>query len=156
MVISAVSVVSIALAIHIAAVVVAFGPLFAYPVLTATVRRSDPAALAAVYRAQHVVAQRVVTPALPVTLVAGLYLAADEHVLGKPWVVVPMVMIVALMALHRLVLIGGYKRLAGRAGQSEATSGAANDLARRVSWAELLSAAIVVFTIFVMAVKPFA
>jgi hypothetical protein len=155
MVIPAVSVVSIALAVHIVAVVVAFGPLFAYPVLTATAGRSDPAALPTVYRAQHVVAQKITTPALPITLAAGIYLAAEEHALGKPWVVVPMVMIVALMALHRLVLIGGYKRLADRAIRPETASGA-DDLARRVSWAQLLSAAIVVFTIFVMAVKPFA
>jgi uncharacterized membrane protein len=151
----AVSLVSIALAIHIAAVVVAFGPLFAYPILIATVRRSDPAALPAVYRAQHVVARRVMTPALPITLVAGLYLAAEAHALGKAWVVVPMVVIVVLMALHRLVLIGGYERLADRAGPSEPASGA-NDLVRRVSWAELLSAALVVLTIFVMAAKPVA
>jgi uncharacterized membrane protein len=155
MVIPAVSLVSIALAIHIAAVVVAFGPLFAYPVLVATVRRTDPAALPAVYRAQHVVARRVITPALPITLIAGLYLAGKEHALGNGWVVVPMITIVMLMALHRLVLIGGYKRLADSAGQPDVASND-NVLARRVTSAQLVSAALVVFTIFVMAAKPFA
>lgn len=107
----AVSLASIALAIHIAAVVVAFAPLFAFPVLVAAVRRSDPSALAAVYRVQNAVARGLITPALPAMLVAGLYLAADEHAFGKAWVIVPMVVIVVLMALHRLVLLEGYRRL---------------------------------------------
>ena len=74
--------------------------------------------------------------------------------LGKAWVVVPMATIVVLMALHRLVLLDGYQRLADGATPAGASGG--NDLARRVSWAQLLSAALVVLTIFVMAAKPFA
>jgi uncharacterized membrane protein len=145
---------SLALAVHIAAVVVAFGPLFAYPLLTASVRRADPTALPALYRAQHLVAQRIVPPALPSTLIAGLYLAAEEDAFGKAWVVAPMVVIVVLMALHRFVLIRGYQRLAQRTGQPEAAGG--RDLASRVNRAQLLAAALVVFTIWVMAVKPSA
>lgn len=155
MVTPAVTLLSIALAVHIAAVVVAFGPLFAYPVLVATVRRADSDALPAVYRAQHVVARRVITPALPTTLIAGVYLAAREHALDQAWVVVPMVVIVLLMALHRLVLLGGYERLADGDIPSKAGN-APSELARRVTWAQQLSAALVVFTIFVMTAKPFA
>lgn len=85
----AVSLASIALIIHIAAVVAAFAPLFAFPVLVAAVCRWDPNALAAVYRAQNAVARGLITPALPATLIAGLYLAADEHAFGKAWVIAP-------------------------------------------------------------------
>lgn len=151
----AVSLASIALAIHIAAVVAAFAPLFAFPVLVAAVRRSDPKALAAVYRVQNAVARRVITPALPAMLIAGLYLAADEHAFGKAWVIVPMVVIVVLMALHRLVLLEGYRRLSS--GDRDADPGAgATHLARRVTRVQLLSAALVVLTIIVMAAKPVA
>jgi hypothetical protein len=151
----AVSLLSIAVAVHVAAVVVAFEPLFAYPALTHAARRSDPTALAAVYRARHVVARNVTTPALPTTLIAGLYLAAEEHVLARLWVVVPLVALVVLMALHRLVLLDGYRRLADSAGASDGRSGP-SDLARRVSSAERVSAALVLFTIFVMSAKPVA
>lgn len=152
MVIQAVSLTSIALAVHVAAVVVAFGPLFAYPALLAAVSRADPSALPAVYRAQDIVARRVITPALPLTLLAGLYLAAEEHAFGQAWVVVPMVVLVVLMVLHRFVLIRGYRLLADLGPQS---SGASRATAARVNHAQLLAAGLVVFTIFVMAAKPF-
>jgi predicted integral membrane protein DUF2269 len=152
MLIDAVRLASIALAVHIAAVAVAFAPLFAFPVLVAAVRRSDPNKLAAVYRVQDAVARRVITPALPAVLIAGLYLAADQHVFGKAWVIIPMVVIVVLMALHRLVLLEGYRRLASRDG-SAGPSGESR-LARRVEQVQLLSAALVVFTIIVMSAKP--
>jgi len=153
---AAVSLTSIALAVHVAAVVVAFGPLFAYPVLLAAVRRADPSALPAVYRAQHAVARTVITPALPLTLIAGMYLAAEEHAFGRAWVVVPMVALVVLMALHRFVLIRGYRRLADLGSQDVAAAeGKRGGVAARVDHAQLLAAGLVVFTIYVMAAKPF-
>lgn len=151
----AVSLTSVALAAHIAAVVVAFGPLFIYPLLVGVVRRTEPAALGPLHRAQHLIARRIITPALPTLLIAGLYLAARQHAWGRAWVIVPMAMIAVLMALHRVVLIGGYRRLSMHA----AADGAPNDrylvLARRVRRAELAAAALVLFTIYVMAAKPF-
>jgi uncharacterized membrane protein len=117
------------------------------------VRRSDPPALAAVYRVQNAVARRVITPALPAMLIAGLYLAADEHAFGKAWVLVPMVVIVVLMALHRLVLLEGYRRLES-AEQGVGPGDSVSHLARRITRVQLLSAALVVLAIIVMAAKP--
>lgn len=88
-------------------------------------------------------------------LIAGLYLAADEHAFGKAWVIIPMVVIVVLMALHRLVLLEGYQRL-GSGDHNVGPGGGATDLARRVTRVQLLSAALVAFTIIVMAAKPAA
>jgi hypothetical protein len=144
---------SLALAVHIAAVVVAFGPLFVYPLLTESVRRADPTALPALYRAQHLVAQRIITPALPLTLIAGVYLAAKEDVFGKAWVVAPMVVILVLMALHRFVLIRGYQRLADGT-EPPRPAGGGPGLAARVNQAQLLAAVLVLFAIYVMAAKP--
>jgi hypothetical protein len=144
---------SLALAVHIAAVVVAFGPLFVYPLLTESVRRADPTALPALYRAQHLVAQRIITPALPLTLIAGVYLAAKEDVFGKAWVVAPMVVILVLMALHRFVLIRGYQRLADGT-EPPRPAGGGPGLAARVTQAQLLAAVLVLFAIYVMAAKP--
>lgn len=152
---AAVTLTSAALVLHIAAVVVAFGPLFVYPVLAGAVRRSDPQALGALHRAQLLVARRIITPALPLTLLAGLYLAARERAFGQAWVIVPMVAIAALMALHRLVLIGGYRRLADQAPDDGPPGERYRALARRLGRAELLAAGLVLFTIFVMAARPF-
>lgn len=157
MIVPAVSLTSVALAVHIAAVVIGFGPLFTYPALMAVVRRSEPTALGALYRGQHLVGKRVVTPALPLVLIAGLYLAGEEDAFGEAWVLVAMVMIVVLMAAHRLVLMRGYRQLAEQAlPNGEPPTERYRALARRVDCAQLTAAGLVLFTIYVMSAKPFS
>jgi len=60
------------LALHIAAVVVAFGVTFAYPIIFAVIGRQDPRALGALHRAELAVSQRLIMPGLAVVIVAGL------------------------------------------------------------------------------------
>jgi hypothetical protein len=67
------------LAIHIMAVVVAFGVTFAYPLITAVIEKADPRSLPALHRAELAVGQRLITPALAVVILAGIYLASKEH-----------------------------------------------------------------------------
>lgn len=93
----------------------------------------------------------MITPALPTILAAGIYLSVSEHAFGRPWVIVPMVAIVVLMALHRAVLLRGYRELSGP-GVADAPAG--RSLARRVSYAEGLAAVLVLATIVVMTAKP--
>jgi hypothetical protein len=69
----------IVLALHIVAVVVAFGATFAYPVLLGAVTRADPRALPSLYRAFHAVSQRVIMPGLAAIVVLGAYLASHLH-----------------------------------------------------------------------------
>ena len=155
MIVPAVSLTSVALAVHIVAVVVGFGPLFVYPALVAAIRRSDPAALAALHRAQQLVGKRVVTPALPLLLIAGLYLAGEEDTFGKVWVIVAIVMIVILMAMHRLLLMRGYRQLAEEAAASDGEpTGRYHALARQTDGAQLAAAGLVLLTIYVMTAKP--
>jgi hypothetical protein len=70
----------VVLALHIAAVVVAFGVTFAHPIVFTVVSRQDPRALAALHRAELVVGQRLIQPGLAVVLVAGIYLASKLEV----------------------------------------------------------------------------
>ncbi len=70
----------VVLALHILAVVVAFGATFAYPVILGTVARADPRALPAVYRAIHAISRRVISPGLVAVVVFGVYLASKLHV----------------------------------------------------------------------------
>jgi hypothetical protein len=69
----------IALAIHIAAVVIGFGVTFAYPFFGAVGARMDPRAMPWFHRMQHLIGQRLITPSLLVILLAGIYLASKEH-----------------------------------------------------------------------------
>jgi hypothetical protein len=66
----------VVLALHIIAVVFAFGATFAYPVLLGAVAKADPRALPAVYRALHAISQRVIMPGLAAVIVFGIYLAS--------------------------------------------------------------------------------
>jgi hypothetical protein len=76
----AVSFYQVVLAVHIAAVVVAFGVTFAYPIIFAVVAKADPRALPALHRAELAVGQRLITPGLGIVVVAGIYLASKLHV----------------------------------------------------------------------------
>lgn len=87
------------LGIHIVAVVIGFGVTFAYPILFTVVTRSDARALPALHRAQHVIGQRLITPALGVILIAGIYLASHEHQWSKFYVAWGLVAALALGAL---------------------------------------------------------
>ena len=66
----------VVLALHIIAVVFAFGATFAYPVLLGAVTKADPRALPALYRAMHAISQRVIMPGLAAIIVFGIYLAS--------------------------------------------------------------------------------
>ncbi len=76
----------VVLTIHVLAVVVAFGVVFAYPLLDAQIRRANPAALGDLHRLHLALATRLITPAMVVVLLAGLYLALDRWSLGDPWI----------------------------------------------------------------------
>jgi hypothetical protein len=69
----------VALAIHIMAVVVAFGVTFAYPLIGAVAARMDRRAMPWYHRTQELVGKRLITPGLAVVLVAGIYLASKLH-----------------------------------------------------------------------------
>ncbi len=70
---------NVVLAVHIGAVIVGFGVTFAYPILFGVAARSDPRSLPTLHRAVRVLGGRVMSAALLVVLLAGLYLAGHSH-----------------------------------------------------------------------------
>jgi len=67
------------LAVHIMAVVLAFGVIFAFPLVALTGRRMDPSGLPWFHRMQRKLGQALISPGLLVVIVAGLYLAGKLH-----------------------------------------------------------------------------
>ncbi len=67
------------LALHIVAVVVAFGLLFIYPLVGVIGVRLDPQAMPSFHRFQLAVHTRVQAPGLGVVVLAGIYLASYLH-----------------------------------------------------------------------------
>ncbi len=68
----------VVIALHILAVVIAFGATFAYPVIF-SVAGKHPRSLPDFYRAIHAISRRVINPGLLAVLVFGIYLASKLH-----------------------------------------------------------------------------
>lgn len=142
------------LALHIAAVVVAFGPLFAYAVGLRAARAGGPAGLAAFHRGQRVLV-RYATFAMVVVLGAGLYLALDRYSLGDPWISAGLGILIVLFGVYGAYL-GPTERRAAElaAGAHDATDGQYALVAKRLVNVTALAALLVAAAIVIMTVKP--
>jgi hypothetical protein len=67
------------LAVHIAAVVLTFGVIFAYPVIYLAAGQLDARAMPWYYRIRVLLGRRLISPGLLLVLAAGIYLAAHLH-----------------------------------------------------------------------------
>jgi hypothetical protein len=67
------------LAVHILAAVIGFGVIFAYPLLFTAAARMDPGVTPFLLRTRQKLGRVLVNPGLLVVLLAGIYLATDEH-----------------------------------------------------------------------------
>jgi hypothetical protein len=148
----------VALALHILAVVIAFGATFAYPVLLGTITKADPRALPALYRALHAISQRVIMPGLAAIVVFGLYLASHMHLWHTFFVQWGIGVAVVIGAVEGMYLGPREKRLieaadrdVAAAGTGEVTFGAEHDsLVRRIGAIGALMDLLVVITILFM------
>jgi uncharacterized membrane protein len=148
----------IVLTVHILAVVLAFGVVFAYPLIDSQMKRAGPAALPALHRLHIVLATRLVQPAMTVVLVAGVYLALDRYSLGDPWIGATFAILIVLFALTGAVLVPTDKRLAELAERDLAAGGepSADYLAqsRKADLFGSIALLLVVVAIFLMTAKP--
>ena len=146
------------LTVHVLAVVVAFGVVFAYPVLDAWFRSAVPGNLAALHRLHLQLGRRVISPAMTIVLLAGLYLALDRWSLGDPWISATFAILFVLFGLMGGVLTRADRRLVQLAERDAAAGGGPSaDYERERRRAELvggLALALVVVAIFLMVVKP--
>jgi uncharacterized membrane protein len=148
----------IVLAVHVLAVVIAFGVVFAYPVIDAQIKRSKVVDLAALHRLHLVLAGRVVTPAMVVVLVAGMFLALDRWSLGDPWIGATFAILLILFGLVGAVLTPTDRRLAELAERDASTGGGPSaDYVAQSRKADLFGSVallLVVVAIVLMTVKP--
>jgi hypothetical protein len=79
MLVNAVMFSTVVTAIHIIAVVLAFGLVVIWPLVVAGVERADPRGLAALHRTRRYLGHLIVNPALVLLLISGIYLASDLH-----------------------------------------------------------------------------
>lgn len=147
---------------HIAAAIVAFGVVFAYPVLLATGRRVSPAAMPALHRAQNRIGQVVVTPAATVVLLAGLYMASDRWEFSQSWISAGVAIIAVLLGLGGAYFSPRERRLAELAERDIDASGGGEivfseeyeRLARQVAVVGAATYVLIIAAVWVMVSKP--
>lgn len=139
--------------LHITAVVVAFGALFAYPVFLTVNAKAPIASRANFHRLQIAFSKRITGPTIVVVLAAGVYLASDAHLWSKAWVTIGFILLVVIAGLGATVLRKGEEGLIAHSEAGDEKAYAAT-LHTVLSWTALTLLLIVV-TIFLMAVKPF-
>ena len=158
MIVHAITFYDVVLTVHILAVVVAFGVVFAYPVIDAFARTTMAGNLGALHRLHLELATKVVTPAMVVVLLAGLYLTIDRWSLGDPWISATFAILFVLFGLTGAVLIPADRRLAELAERDAGAGGAPSaeyEAARRRADAfGGLALLLVVVAIFLMVAKP--
>ena len=153
------------LALHILGAIVGFGIVFAYPLLLGAAARMDPSVTPWLLRTRQRLGRYLVNPGLTVVVLAGIYLATDEHYWSSFFVAWGILAALVIGAIEGSIVIPRAGRLATLAERDLATTAVPGG-GRRTSatWSReyvngyrLLVAAgvllqlIVVVTVFVMA-----
>jgi uncharacterized membrane protein len=148
----------VVVAVHVMAVVAAFGVTFAYPVFVPWLKRVHPEAMPAVHDSRDRLGRLLMSPAMGLVLLAGIYLASDADVWSEAWVTVPLVILVIIGALGGMFFAPNERKLGEMARRDLATGGGFSAeydaLFARVATAGLVTAALVLVAIFFMVAKP--
>lgn len=152
----------IVLAIHIMAVVVAFGVTFAYPIIFAVAARNDPRSLPILHRISYTVERVLVNPGLLLVLLAGIYLASKGHHWSEFFVQWGLGAVVVIGTVVGVVTIPASKRAQQTAERDIQASGDGpismsgeyQAIVRRLSTVGTLLSLLVLVTILFMAIKP--
>ena len=147
-------------AVHIMAVVIAFGVTFAYPFIFAVGARTDPRTLPLLHRIEYTIERWLINPGLLLVVVAGIYLASDAHQWSEFFVQWGLGASIGIGALVGSVMIPTAKRaeqLARVAAEGPQPVELGEDyraLARRLSITGALLSLLVLVTILFMVIKP--
>ena len=149
-----------ALAVHIAAIVIAFGVTFAYPVMYAVGIKREPRSMPGFHRIQDTVGKTVITPFLALALLAGIYLASHLHQWSTFYVQWGLAVIIVLGGLGGAFFAPQERKLSelaerdvAAAGDGEVVwSGEYNAVRKRVELVGYVAAGLVLLTIYFMTV----
>ncbi len=138
--------------VHVLAVVVAFGVTFAYPVMFAVAGRAGTD-LVALHRFEVALTRRLITPAMVVVLLAGIYLTVDRWDFSEPWISAALAIIIVIFGLVGGVLAPSERRALELAERDPGGDEYARE-ARKLGIVGSLATLLVVVAIFVMVTKP--
>jgi len=153
---------SVVVALHVIAVLAAYGLPLAYPLMLPYLRRVHPRTMPGVHDVQHRLNLLLTGPGTLLVLGLGIYLAAEEDLFDEPWVHVGLVAILLIGAIGGWV-VGASKRMAelsaddvAAAPENDSVTWSAEYEALYACYAkvEILLGAIVLVAVFSMAAKP--
>lgn len=140
--------------VHIVAVVVAFGALFAYPVFFAVNAAAPITERTGLHRMQIAFSKKVTGPVLGVVLLAGAYLATDRNSWAEVWVTVPLLILFVVAGLGSTVLRRSEEAMVESSAAGDETA-YATALGQAKQWT-FVTLGLITLAIFFMTVKPFA
>lgn len=148
------------LALHIAAVVIAFGVTFAYPLIALASGKLDRRGMPLLHRVQQFLGRWLISPGLLVVLLAGIYLASDRHEWKDFFVQWGVGVAVVLGGIEGSFMIPNEGKLAALAERDLAAgggevkwSGEYLALRKRVGIAGSVMSLLVLITIYLMSVR---
>lgn len=156
---AATSAYDVVLAIHIMGVVVAFGVVFAYPIMFALAARHDPRSLPLMHRIETMVDRALLNGGLVVVAGAGIFLAIDGKHWGEffvQWGLGAAIIIGALVGSVMIPASRNAQQLSERdlAASGETMSDEYRAVTRRLAFVGSALSALVLVTILFMAIKP--
>lgn len=113
----------VVLAVHVMAVVVAFGVTFAFPILFAVAARQDPRSLPVLHRIEYTLERVLINPGLALVVIAGIYLASKGHYWSDFFVQWGLGVAIVIGALIGAVMIPTAKRAEALAARDVAACG---------------------------------
>ena len=147
-------------AVHIMAVVIAFGVTFAYPIIFTVGARAGVRSLPLMHRVEYTIERWLINPGLLAVLLAGIYLASDRHLWSEFFVQWGLAATIVIGALVGAVMIPTAKRAEqvatrdGAAGEAASPSDEYRALARRLTLVGGALSLLVLVTILFMVIKP--
>ena len=149
---------------HIAAVVLAFGVTFSFPIVMSVARRTHERHMAFHHRMQALIGARLIGPLGTLVLLAGIYLAIEgPYEFGDPWIGSTLLLLIIILGVGGGFLGPREERLAEMADRDIAASpgdGAVRfgeDYERvfgQVRTVTLVFNALILISIFLMVTKP--
>jgi hypothetical protein len=158
----ATSLYDIVLAVHVMAVVIAFGVTFAYPIMFAVGASRDPRSLPVLHRIEYTIERTLINGGLVLVLAAGIFLASDGHHWSEFFVQWGLGAAVVIGAVLGAVMIPTAKRAETVAERDIASAGDGpigmsaeySALTRRLATVGSLLSMLVLVTILFMVIKP--
>lgn len=151
------------LAVHVMAVVIAFGVIFAYPIMFVVGARHGAHSLPLLHRIEYTIERYLINPGLLLVVLAGIYLASKGHHwseffvqwgLGAAIVIGGLVGSVMLPTAKRAERIAGRDIAASANPEEPEMSAEYQALARRLATVGSALSGLVLATILFMAIKP--